>query len=111
MKDCGVRVIKPDDLQSVTPDAKAKDHFVIVDAVGVCEQDKTDSRPMEQKPTVSFEKLMQAVAFGNTEDDALTSLADRLARRRVSVTSCARKCDDHSNLRNAYTNVTTHSGS
>jgi type I restriction enzyme R subunit len=80
MKGRGVRIIKPDDLQSVTPDAKAKDHFVIVDAVGVCEQDKTDSRPMEQKPTVSFEKLMQAVAFGNTEDDVLTSLAGRLAR-------------------------------
>ena len=80
MKGRGVRVIKPDDLQSVTPDAKAKDHFVIVDAVGVCEQDKTDSRPMEQKPTVSFEKLMQAVAFGNTEDEVLTSLAGRLAR-------------------------------
>jgi len=80
MKGRGVRVISPDDLQSVTPDARAKDHFVIVDAVGVCEQDKTDSRPMEQKPTVSFEKLMQAVAFGNTEDDVLSSLAGRLAR-------------------------------
>ncbi len=80
MKGRGVRIMKADDLQSVTPDAKAKDHFVIVDAVGVCEQDKTDSRPMEQKPTVSFEKLMQAVAFGNTEDDVLTSLAGRLAR-------------------------------
>ncbi len=87
MKGRGVRVIKPDDLQSVTPDAKAKDHFVIVDAVGVCEQDKTDSRPMEKKPTVSFEKLMQAVAFGNTEDDVLTSLAGRLARleHRISA--------------------------
>ncbi|MEW5771094.1 MAG: DEAD/DEAH box helicase family protein [Pseudomonadota bacterium] len=92
MKGRGVRVIKPDDLQSVTPDAKAKDHFVIVDAVGVCEQDKTDSRPMEQKPTVSFEKLMQAVAFGNTEDDVLTSLAGRLARmeHRISAEDDAR---------------------
>ncbi len=80
MKGRGVRVIKADDLQSVTPDAKAKDHFVIVDCVGVCEQDKTDSRPMEQKPTVSFEKLLQAVAFGNTEDEVLSSLAGRLAR-------------------------------
>ena len=80
MKGRGVRVIKPDDLQGVTPDAKAKDHFVIVDVVGVCERDKTDSRPMEQKPTVSFEKLMRAVAFGNTEDDVLSSLAGRLAR-------------------------------
>ena len=87
MKGRGVRVIAPDDLQSVTPDARAKDHFVIVDAVGVCEQDKTDSRPMESKPAVSFEKLMQAVAFGNTGDDVLTSLAGRLARmeHRISV--------------------------
>ncbi|MBK9130133.1 MAG: DEAD/DEAH box helicase family protein [Gammaproteobacteria bacterium] len=87
MKGRGVRVIKPDDLQSVTPDARAKDHFVIVDAVGVCEQDKTDSRPMEQKPTVSFEKLMQAVAFGNTEDEVLSSLAGRLARMEHRMTA------------------------
>ena len=87
MKGRGVRVIKPDDLQSVTPDAKAKDHFVIVDAVGVCEQDKTDSRPMEQKPTVSFDKLLQAVAFGNTEDEVLTSLAGRLARMEHRISA------------------------
>src|SRR5690606_38656324 len=86
MKGRSVRVIKSDDLQSVTPDARAKDHFVIVDAVGVCEQDKTDSRPMEQKPTVSFEKLLQAVAFGNTEDEVLTSLAGRLARMEHRLT-------------------------
>ncbi|MEK6550412.1 MAG: DEAD/DEAH box helicase family protein, partial [Pseudomonadota bacterium] len=96
MKGRGVRVIKPDDLQSVTPDAKAKDHFVIVDAVGVCEQDKTDSRPMEQKPTVSFEKLMQAVAFGNTEDDVLTSLAGRLARMEHRISA-----DDDKKIRAA----------
>ena len=80
MKGRGVRVIKPDDLKAVTPDAVAKDHFVIVDAVGVCEQDMTDSKPMERKPTVSFEKLMQAVSFGNKEEDVLSSLAGRLAR-------------------------------
>jgi len=43
MKGRGVRVINKDDLKSVTPDAKAKDHYIIVDAVGVCERDKTDS--------------------------------------------------------------------
>ncbi len=96
MKGRGVRVMKADDLQSVTPDAKAKDHFVIVDAVGVCEQDKTDSRPMEQKPTVSFEKLMQAVAFGNTEDDVLTSLAGRLARMEHRISA-----DDEKKIRAA----------
>ncbi|MBZ0096874.1 MAG: DEAD/DEAH box helicase family protein [Sulfuricella sp.] len=92
MKGRGVRVIKPDDLRAVTPDAKAKDHFVIIDAVGVCEQDKTDARPMEKKPSVSFERLLQAVAFGNTEDDVITSIAGRLARmeHRISAEDDAR---------------------
>jgi type I restriction enzyme R subunit len=80
MKGRGVRVIKDDDLKAVTPDAITKDHFVIVDAVGVCEQDKTDAKPMEKKPAVSFEKLLQAVSFGNTEEAVLTSIAGRLAR-------------------------------
>ena len=80
MKGRGVRVIRNDDLRAVTPDALAKDHFVIVDAVGVCEQDKTDSKPMEKKPAVSFEKLLQAVSFGNTDEAVLTSIAGRLAR-------------------------------
>jgi type I restriction enzyme R subunit len=101
MKGRGVRVMKADDLQSVTPDAKAKDHFVIVDAVGVCEQDKTDSRPMEQKPTVSFEKLMQAVAFGNTEDDVLSSLAGRLARMEHRISA-----DDDKKIRQASGGLT-----
>lgn len=85
MKGRGVRVIKADDLKAVTPDAQSKDHFIIVDAVGVCEQDKTDSRPMEKKPSVSFEKLMQAVSLGNTEEEVLISLAGRLARMEHRV--------------------------
>ena len=35
---------------------------------------------MEQKPTVSFEKLTQAVQFGNIEPEVLISLAGRLSR-------------------------------
>ncbi|MGH8633545.1 MAG: type I restriction-modification enzyme R subunit C-terminal domain-containing protein [Burkholderiales bacterium] len=80
MKGRGVRVISPDDLKGVTPDAKAKDHFVIVDCVGVCERDMTDSRPMDQKKSFSLEKLLQAVALGNTEPEVLSSVAARLAR-------------------------------
>ncbi len=86
MKGRGVRIIKPDDLKAVTPDATTKDHFVIVDTVGVCEQDKTDARPMEKKPSVAFEKLLQAVALGNTEEDVLTSIAGRLARMEHRIT-------------------------
>ena len=86
MKGRGVRIIKADDLQSVTPDAAKKDHFVIIDAVGVCEQDKTDARPMEKKPSVSFDKLLQAVALGSTDEDVLTSIAGRLARMEHGIT-------------------------
>ena len=85
MKGRGVRVIKEDDLRSVTPDAKAKDHYVIVDAVGVCERDKTDSRPMDQRKSIPFDKLLQAVALGNTEPEVISSIAVRLARMNKTL--------------------------
>jgi type I restriction enzyme R subunit len=87
MKGRGVRIINDNDLQSVTPDAVTKDHFVIIDAVGVCEQDQTDSRPMERKKNVGFEKLLQAVAFGNAEPDVISSVAARLARMEKKLTA------------------------
>jgi len=65
----------------------AKDHFVIVDAVGVCEEDKTDSRPLEKKPTVSLKKLLQAVALGNTESEVISSIAGRFARLEKKLDS------------------------
>ena len=81
MKGRGTRVLSPTDLQAVSgAEAHAKTHFVIVDAVGVCESDKTDSRPLEKKPGVSFDKLLLGVAFGKRDEDSLTSLAGRLAR-------------------------------
>jgi len=80
MKGRGTRTISATDFNTVTPDAPAKTHFVIVDAVGVCENDKTDSRPLERKKNVSFEKLILSVALGNRDEDNLTSLAGRLAR-------------------------------
>src|SRR5438045_48274 len=80
MKGRGVRVISDTDFQSVTPDAKTKTHFVIVDAVGVCERNKTDSRPLEQKPSVPLEKLMEHIAIGAREPELLSSLASRLVR-------------------------------
>ena len=81
MKGRGVRVCNPTDLAAVNPGEHIKkDHFVIVDAVGVCERDKTDSRPMDQKKSVPLDKLLQAVSLGNVEDEVLSSIAARLAR-------------------------------
>ena len=86
MKGRGVRIIEPTDLQAVTPDAVKKTHFIIVDCVGVCEQDKTDSAPMDQKKSVPFDKLLQAVALGNVEPEVLSSVAARLARLNRELT-------------------------
>jgi type I restriction enzyme R subunit len=80
MKGRGTRTIDPTDLATVTPDAGSKTRFVLVDAVGVTESDKTDSRPLERKPTVPFDKLLIKVAMGERDEDTLTSLANRLAR-------------------------------
>jgi len=87
MKGRGVRVINNDDLQAVTGDAKTKDHYVIVDAVGVCEQDKTDSKPMDRKKSVSFEKLLQAVSLGNTDPNVISSVAARMARLNKNIST------------------------
>ena len=80
MKGRGTRSLSQTELNAVTPDAYKKTHFVIVDAVGVCESDKTDSRPLERKPGVPFDKLLFSIALGNRDTDSITSLAGRLAK-------------------------------
>jgi len=85
MKGRGTRVISSTDFNAVTPDALNKTRFVIVDAVGVCENDKTDSRPLERKPSIPFDKLLQLVALGNRDSEMLTSLAGRLARLSLEI--------------------------
>lgn len=80
MKGRGVRVISSDDLQQVTRDARHKTHFVIVDAVGVCESDKTHSKPLDRKPSVPLDKLLEMTAQGIVHADLVSTLAARLAR-------------------------------
>jgi len=80
MKGRGVRVIKPDELRAVTPDAKAKTHFLVVDCVGVTEKTLSDTRPLDRNPSLSLKVLLDHVAAGGMKDDYLSSLASRLAR-------------------------------
>ena len=91
MKGRGVRIIGDDDFQAVTPDARSKTRFVIVDCVGVCEQELSDTKPLEKQPTISFDKLLQAVSFGSTDPDLLSSLAGRLARLDRQIGDADRK--------------------
>ncbi len=82
MKGRGVRVIDPSDLQSVTEGATSKDRFVIVDCVGLTDEDKAwaESRPLERKPSASLDQLLQKVAVGIKDEDTVSSIGARLAR-------------------------------
>lgn len=82
MKGRGTRTCSLEQLKATgTPSAKStKDHFVIIDAIGVEASQKTDSRPLEKKPGMSLKDLLQNVAMGNTQEDILTTLANRLIR-------------------------------
>ena len=92
MKGRGTRILSKDDLQKVTPSAtENKDHFVIVDAVGVTKSKKSDTRPLERKPTVSMKELMLNVALGSKDEDTLTSLANRVIRLNSQMTPAERK--------------------
>ncbi len=87
MKGRGTRSLGKDDLQKVTCSASGnKDHFVIVDAVGVTKSKKTDTRPLESKPTVSMKELMLNVAMGAKDGKTLTSLANRIIRLNSQMT-------------------------
>lgn len=83
----GVRTIHDASLRQVTPDAQTKTRFVLVDAVGVTEGQRTVSQPLERRRSVPFDKLLDQVAQGRRDDNALSSLAARLAAlgRRIAA--------------------------
>lgn len=92
MKGRGTRTLGMDDLQKVTPSATGnKDHFVIVDAVGVTKSRKSETRPLERKPSVSMKELMMNVALGAKDEDTLTSLASRITRLNAQMTPSEKK--------------------
>ena len=77
----GVRVINDTDFQAVTDDAKSKDRFLVVDAVGIMDTDLAETvQPLERNPTSSLKDLFKAVAFGNKDPEIASSIAGRLAR-------------------------------
>jgi len=92
MKGRGTRTISLDDLKKVTPSAQyTKDHFVIIDAIGVTKSLKTDSRPLERKPGASLKDLLRAVAVGARDEDLYISLANRLIRLEKQMTDKEKK--------------------
>lgn len=92
MKGRGTRTIDLDNLIKVSPSAKyTKDHFVIVDSIGVTQSLKTDSRPLEKKPGMPLKDLLQAVAVGARDEAIFTTLANRLVRLEKQITDKEKK--------------------
>lgn len=88
MKGRGTRTINKEDFQSKSTQVRGahKTHFVIVDAVGVTKSKKTDSRPLERKPSIPMNDLLKAVAIGIADEDLFLSLANRLIRLEKQIT-------------------------
>lgn len=87
MKGRGCRSLAADDLAKVTPKASlGKAGFVIVDAVGVTQSIKSDSRPLERKRMVPLRDLLDAIALGKNDEDTFSSAAGRLARLNSQLT-------------------------
>jgi len=82
MKGRGTRTCTLEELKAKgTPTAKyAKDHFVIIDAIGVEQSQKTDSRPLEKAPSVSLKEILQRIAVGDRSEEMMSTLANRLLR-------------------------------
>jgi len=81
MKGRGVRVMPDTDFQiaCLDPKVKTKTHFVVVDAVGVMDDPKTDP-PIVRDRSLPFENVLGLVRAGNREEDVLATLAGRLDR-------------------------------
>lgn len=86
MKGRGTRTIDKDKLKQVSRTAQNKTHFVIVDAIGATRSKKTDSRPLERKPTIALKELLGAVTIGKEDEDLFLSLANRLIRLEKQIT-------------------------
>jgi type I restriction enzyme R subunit len=79
MKGRGARTITPTQLRQVTPDAEEKIRFILVDAVGVTESLKTVAQPLDRERKIGFDRLIDDIAAGRRDDDAVSTLAARLA--------------------------------
>ncbi|HUM68691.1 MAG TPA: type I restriction-modification enzyme R subunit C-terminal domain-containing protein [Chloroflexota bacterium] len=88
MRGRGTRVIKPDEFQAVTADARHKTHFVLIDAVGLTETEMIEPpHAQERQPTVPFDRLLENLAYGQCDAETVASLAHRLARLQHRLTA------------------------
>ncbi len=85
MKGRGARTIPDADFQAVTPDAKGKARFVLVDAIGVTEHDFVEP-PLNRVRSISLAKLLEKAANLTIDEDETATLASRLAALEAQIT-------------------------
>ena len=88
MKGRGARTVDADEFQRVTPDAHAKEKFLLVDPVGVTDSPLVDAKPLQppSQRQVSLERLLaKAASQGITVDEA-AALSSRLAALDQQIT-------------------------
>lgn len=86
MKGRGARSMDDASFAAITPDAKHKERFVIVDAVGVTEHDFVEATPLERNKGLSLKQLFEKAATFTISQDETASLASRLSRLSRELT-------------------------
>ncbi len=87
MKGRGARTISDSDFQGVTPDARTKERFVLVDAVGVTEHPFVQATPLNRERSASLQQLLARVANLTMTEYDVATLASRLARLDRQLTA------------------------
>lgn len=104
MKGRGVRTIDNETLKTATPNAKSKDFYYLIDAIGVTETEKTISQPLERKISLSTEKIIEMVKYGgDVEEDVLTTLVSRITALQNKI-----KENEHKTLKELAGGKTLH---
>ncbi|WP_367137183.1 DEAD/DEAH box helicase family protein [Saccharothrix sp. HUAS TT1] len=88
MKGRGARTIDIDEFQRVTPDARAKEKFLLVDPIGVTDSPLVDAKPLQPatQRQVSLEKLLNRAASQGISIDEAAALASRLSALDRQIT-------------------------
>ena len=89
MKGRGCRYIDDEKLKQATPNATSKDHFYIIDAIGVTEHEKkipNINDKNQKEPFPNLARLFELLSHGNLQDEYITLLFNRLSK-------CANKGD------------------
>ncbi|RCW43324.1 type I restriction enzyme R subunit [Halopolyspora algeriensis] len=80
MKGRGARTVDAAELRRVTPDVTTKAHFVLVDAVGVTDSPRPETRPLERftERQIGLDKLLGKAGSLTLDADEASTLAGRL---------------------------------